>query len=77
MFGMHMLDPKPRPNHRRYLEALGRMTPEERVLKTIELSDLSRRIFKDGLRRRFPDLSEPELHRLFIERLALCHNRNY
>lgn len=72
-----MLDPKPGPNHLRYLEALGRMTPEERVLKAIELSDLSRRIFKDGLRHRFPDFSEPALHKLFIERLAHCHNRNY
>ena len=33
-------------------------------------------LFKQGLRERFPDLSEEEFHRLYLKRLALCHNRN-
>jgi hypothetical protein len=41
------------------------------------LSENTRRIFAEGLRIRFPDLSEQELRSLFVERLDLCHNRNY
>jgi hypothetical protein len=29
------------------------------------------------LRQRFPDLPEDDFHRLYLERLAKCHNRNY
>ena len=71
------MDPKPRPNHQRYLEVLRNMTPEQRLLKAFELSAFSKALFKEGLRQRFPDLSEEVFHRLYLERLALCHNRNY
>ncbi len=57
---------KPRPNHRQYLEVLRRMTPAQRLNKAFELSEFSKRLFKQGLRKQFPDLSE-----------AKCHNRNY
>ena len=53
------------------------MTPAERAAKAFELSALSKRLFMEGLRRRFPDLAEADLHRLALERLAKCHNRNY
>ena len=71
------LDPKPRPNHRRYLEVLRSMTPEQRLLKAFELSDMTKALLREGLRKRFPDASEQELHRLFLDRLEKCHNRNY
>ena len=71
------MDIKPRPNHKIYLESLRRLSPEQKLSKAFELSEMSRRLFREGLRRRFPDLSEEELHRLYLERLALCHNRNY
>ncbi len=53
------------------------MTPEERLLKAFELSEFSRRLFKEGLRQRFPAKSEAEIHTLFLQRLEKCHNRNY
>jgi hypothetical protein len=68
------MDPKPQPNHQRYLEVLRAMTPEQRLKKAFELTERSRRLFRDGLRRRFPDLSEVELHQLYIERLHACRN---
>jgi hypothetical protein len=68
---------KPQPNRKRYIEILRRMTPAERLQKSFELTELSRQLFKDGLRRRHPDLSPQELHQLFLKRLARCHNRNY
>lgn len=71
------MDPKPRPNQQRYLQVLRRMTPEQRLLKAIELSALVKQTFREGLRKRFPDLSETEFHQLFLKQLAKCHNQNY
>lgn len=71
------MDPKPRPNHRVYLQALRSMSPQQRLAKAIELSQSARRLFRDGLLNRFPDLNDQELHRLYLERLDKCHNRNY
>jgi hypothetical protein len=70
-------DPKPRPNHRLHLEALRRMTPEQRLRKAFELSDLTRRLFMHGLRERFPEASEAELKRIYTQRLRECSNNNY
>jgi len=71
------MDPKPRPNHREYIEVLRRMTPEARLMRAFELSEFTRTLFLHGLRQRFPDLSEEEFQRLALKRLDLCHNRNY
>ncbi|MEX0704157.1 MAG: hypothetical protein WD069_18810 [Planctomycetales bacterium] len=68
---------KPQPNHREYILALRRMTPGERLQRAMDLSDAVREMFRQGLRRRFPDLSDEAFHRLYLERLAKCHNRNY
>ena len=69
------MDPKPRPNHRLYLEALRRLTPEQRLLKAFELTELSRELFRAGLRQRFPVADESELQRIYLERLAQCQDR--
>jgi hypothetical protein len=71
------MNPKPDPNQRLYLEVLRRMTPEQRLLKTFELSEWTRALFRHGLRQRYPDVSEEELHKIFLERLAELHNLNY
>lgn len=68
---------KPRPNHRQYIEVLRQMTPAQRLAKAFELSEMSKRLFKQGLRRRFPEMPEEDFHRLYLERLNKCHNRNY
>ena len=69
--------PKKQPNRQRYLQVLRAMTPEQRLQKAFELSALARELFVQGLRARFPDLSEAQFHDLLLERLARCHNRNY
>ena len=71
------MDPKPRPNHRHYLNVLRSMTDEQRLLKAFELSDFSRQLFKAGLKERFPEKTDAELHSLFLKRLETCHNQNY
>jgi hypothetical protein len=69
------MDPKPRPNHELYLEVLRKMTPEQKLAKTFELSRMAKELFLQGLRNRFPELSEAELKKLWLQRLELCHNR--
>jgi hypothetical protein len=66
---------KPQPNHRVYLEALRRLTAEQRLIKAFELTEMSRALFRVGLRQRFPKASDDELRRIYLERLDLCHNR--
>jgi len=53
------------------------MTPGERLLKAFELGELGKDLLRAGLKRQFPSASEAELHQLFLDRLARCHNRNY
>ena len=66
---------KPHPNRKRYIEVLRRMTPEQRLMKALELSEMSRELTRAGLRERFPDASEEEIQRLFLERLERCRSR--
>jgi hypothetical protein len=68
---------KPDPSHQAYLKALQKMTASERAAKAFELSEMTKQLFKEGLRRRFPHYSPSELHRVFLEGLARCHNQNY
>jgi hypothetical protein len=63
--------------HRIHIQALRNMGPEARLEKAFELSDLVRRLFINGLKRRFPEISEEEFKRLVQDRLKKCHNRNY
>ena len=68
---------KPTPNRQLYLEALRRMTPEQRLDKAMELTELGRDLFRHGLRRRFPDADDATIHAIYLSRLAACHNRNF
>lgn len=68
---------KERPNHAIYIRVLRGMSPEARLLKTFELSEFSRQLFLQGLRRRFPNMSDADIRKLYLERLDKCHNRNY
>ncbi len=68
---------KKHPNHKIYIEALRRMSPEQRLRKAFELFQFSRDLFLHGLRKRFPDLSDAEIKKIYLERLNKCHNRNY
>jgi hypothetical protein len=71
------MDIKPRPNHQIYLTILRRMTPEQRLLKALDLSEFSKRLFISGLRKRFRGLSDSEFNQLALKHLKECHNRNY
>lgn len=68
---------KPRPDHQRYIQILRAMSPERRLLKAFELSDLGRELFRHGLCRRHPELPPDRFQQLVRERLSKCHNRIY
>lgn len=68
---------KQRPNHTMYLQTLRRMTPEQRLAKAFQLSTMSRQLFLQGLKSRFPLKTEAELKKIYLERIAKCYNRNY
>ena len=72
-----MFSIKPHPNHSLYIETLIRMTPEQRLLKAFELSAMTRELFLEGLRKRFPEKNKEEIKDIYIERIAKCYNRNY
>ena len=70
-------NPKPRPNHRRYVEILRRMTPEQKLAKVFELSEFAKALFRHGLRKRLGDIPEEQFRQIWLERIEKCHNRNY
>ncbi len=53
------------------------MTPDQRLRKALELTEIGRRLLADGVRHRNPGLREEELRRLYLEHLGKCHNSNY
>jgi len=68
---------KKHPNHKMYIKILRQMSPEERLMKSFELSDFSKQLFIQGLHKRFPDLPDQEFQKLLLKRIDKCHNRNY
>ncbi len=68
---------KPQPNHSLYLTALRKMTPEQRLRKAFELSMLTKELFLSGLKKRFSQKNEAEIKKIYLDRIAKCHNRNY
>lgn len=60
-----------------YLQTLRKMSASEKFNKVMELNELTNLLFKQGLRKRFPEKTEEEIHALFLKRLEKCHNSNY
>ena len=71
------MKPKAQLNREQYLQALREMTPAQRLSKAMELSELGKQLFLHGLRRRFPEADDRQIHGMFLARVARCHNRNY
>lgn len=60
-----------------YIDILKKMSPEQRLLKTFELTEFGKDLFFTGLKERYADLSEEEVRKIYIKKLIECHNRNY
>lgn len=67
-----LIDVKTQPNRARYVEVLRSMTPEQRLTKAFELSDVTREALRVALRRRYPAAGGAELHERYLERLERC-----
>ena len=65
------------PDRTAYLRALREMTPEKRLDIAFELTEFCRDLFLHGLCERFPEKSDEEVKRIFLERTEKCHNSNY
>lgn len=74
---MKYMNIKPDPNHEIYMRSLKRMTPEQRLLKAIELSELTKKMFLHGLKKKFPHKNENEIIAIYIERILLCNRYSY
>jgi len=53
------------------------MSAQEKLEKSFELTELANTAFKAGLKNRYPNLTEDELERLYLEKRKACHNQNY
>ncbi|HEY5168816.1 MAG TPA: hypothetical protein VIK03_05430 [Thermoleophilia bacterium] len=69
------MDPKARTNRQLYLQTLRGMTPEQRLLKAFELSELSHELLRAGIRQRYPVAAPDEVRRIYLEQLSRCQNR--
>ncbi len=71
------MNTKESPNHKQYLATLKKMSPEQRLLKALELSAIAKELFINGLHKRFSDKTEAEIKEIYLQRLSKCYNRNY
>lgn len=68
---------KTHPNHERTLQILRTMTPAEKLAQVFKLNERTLKLFRIGLRQRFPDLDDASFEKLYLQMRARCHNRNY
>jgi hypothetical protein len=59
------------------MQTLKRMTPEQRLRKAFELSEIAKKLFLHGLKKRFPEKTKAEIITIYLERIVQCHNSNY
>ncbi len=60
-----------------YIETLRKMSFEQKALKVFELTEMTRMLLKRGLEIQFPEKTPEEIHKLYLQRLAECHNSEY
>ncbi len=58
---------KQSPNHKQYLTTLNKMSAEQRLLKSFELSAIAKELFLYGLNKRFPDKTEAEIKQIYLQ----------
>ena len=68
---------KSRPNHQRTLQILRSIKPEQKLAQVFKLNERTLKLFRIGLRRRFPELDETAFEKVYLQLRERCHNRNY
>jgi len=56
--------------HRKQMEILKKLSPEQRALISFELSDNVRQIAMDGIRNQHPDFTEMQVRRELLRRIV-------
>jgi hypothetical protein len=64
---------KDKLQRREYLEALRKMTGEQRVVLGFELHDLALRLMQDGIRDRHPEYDDRQIQQETAKRLLRCN----
>ncbi len=54
------------PDRMLYREHLRSLTPQQRLEKAFALSEATRQVLLDGIRARYPDSSDEEIHELML-----------
>jgi hypothetical protein len=49
------------------------MTGPQKVTKAFELTEMTRQIMREGIRRQHPDAGESEIHEMYVDRLLQYH----
>ena len=65
------------PDHREYIKMMRKLSPEDRLRKSFELTELTKRLFMAGLKNRFPGLSDEEIKKIYLKQIGKFHNLNY
>ena len=68
---------KKSPDHKEYVRMMRKISPEDRLKKSFELTKLTRSLFLAGLKNRFPELPDREIKKIYLKRISKCHNLNY
>ena len=63
--------------HKKYIEILRSMTPQQKIDKIFELNKLGDDLFRAGLKERFPNLNEEKFNKLYKSRIEKCYNRSW
>ena len=54
-------------------ETVRKMTGPQKVEKSFELTEITREFMRAGLKHQFPNATESEIHRMYIDRLLGYH----
>jgi len=63
--------------HKKYIEILRNMTPQQKIDKIFELNKLGDDLFRAGLKKRFPNLTKEEFNKLYKSRIEKCYSRDW
>jgi hypothetical protein len=65
------------PDHIEYIRLMRKIPPEDKLKKSFELTELTKNLFLAGLKKRFPELPESDIKKIYLKRISRCHNLNY
>ena len=64
-------------NRQIYVSIIKNKSPEQRLLKTFELSQMIKTLFYESFKQKYSHLDPSALHKKYLEYLQKCHNKNY